>query len=443
LINAIGVVVKNSSFGVLIAAILAQTLAVAHSAEPRLQSGNAKPAALPKTWQAGPCTPGIFRFDRTAYVVLTKAEKGFGYAFSNGIVGNTGDSDARVACGHGAVMVDNTIWTGVPVVSSNTRFASRGVVLAGRLMEPAGGGKKPLVVFAHGSEENGWIDRAPDPYHMVARGLSVFVYDKRGTGMSMGEYTQNFPVLADDLVAASRAAKRLAQGRFNRFGLFGVSQGGWIAPLAANRVNAQFLGIGYGLAVDIAEQDAEKVSKQLQDSGYGADVLARARTLTDITERIVKSGIKEGLDELAAFQNDYRSAPWYALIQGNYSGMILSVPAADLRKNGIAHLEKLGVDWTHVPVDVLKQIAVPQLWALAGEDRQAPIAQTMARLANLRAQGGRITIYVFPDTGHGMWHSAVKDDPSQQGKVADGYHALLADWAKGKLASQYGKAVRN
>ena len=42
-----------------------------------------------------------------------------------------------------------------------------------------------------------------------------------------------------------------------------------------------------------------------------------------------------------------------------------------------------------------------------------------------------------------MWQSAVKDDLAQQGKVADGYHALLADWAKGKLAPQYGKAVPN
>ncbi len=40
------------------------------------------------------------------------------------------------------------------------------------------------------------------PYMLVAQGVSVFVYDKRGTGASEGDYTQNFELLADDAAAA-------------------------------------------------------------------------------------------------------------------------------------------------------------------------------------------------------------------------------------------------
>ncbi len=152
------------------------------------------------------------------------------------------------------------------------------------LNAPRGAGKNtPLVFYAHGSENRGWVDSARDPYQMVGRGVSVFVYDKRGTGLSKGEYTQNFPRLADDLVAASREAKRLADGRYGRFGLVGLSQGGWIVPLAAARAKAEFLGIGYGLVVDIAEQDAAQVTKELRERGYGDDIIAKARTVTDIT----------------------------------------------------------------------------------------------------------------------------------------------------------------
>lgn len=179
----------------------------------------------------------FFRQDQTGFVPLTKGGKGYGYTFSDGTVGNTQDAGALIACGKDAVLVNGKErWPKVALVETDTRFESHGVMLAGRLMEaPCAGKDTPLVVYAHGSESSGWIDRARDPYQMVGRGLSVFVYDKRGTGLSEGEYTQNFPRLADDLVAASREAKWLAQGRYGRFGLTGVSQGGWIAPLAQAR----------------------------------------------------------------------------------------------------------------------------------------------------------------------------------------------------------------
>ena len=53
----------------------------------------------------------------------------------------------------------------------------------------------------------------------------VFVYDKRGTDESDGEYTQNFELLAADAAAALTHAKAMARGRFSRAGYFGGSQG--------------------------------------------------------------------------------------------------------------------------------------------------------------------------------------------------------------------------
>ncbi|MEO0330545.1 MAG: alpha/beta hydrolase, partial [Bacteroidota bacterium] len=94
------------------------------------------------------------------------------------------------------------------------------------MIEPAvAGPETPLVIFAHGSERSGWLDTHRDPYQMVGRGLSVFVYDKRGTGASGGDYSQNVPRLAADLALAAAEAQRLAEGRFGRFGLIGLSQG--------------------------------------------------------------------------------------------------------------------------------------------------------------------------------------------------------------------------
>ena len=405
----------------------------------------AQPPAAPDAFSAAPCETGIFRKDQTAFVAVTKSGKGYNYTFSDGTVGNTQDAAALLACAKDAVLVGaKERWPKVAMGVSNTRFESNGVMLAGRLMEaPGAGPNTPLVVYAHGSEGSGWVDRARDPYQMVGRGVSVFVYDKRGTGLSEGDYTQNLPRLADDLVAASREAKRLAQGRYGRFGLVGLSQGGWIVPLAQARAKAQFIGVGYGLLVDIAEQDAAQVAKELRDRGYGEDVLAKARTMTDITARIVKSGYKDGLDDLAEVQQQFGKEAWFSAIKGGYTGVYLGMPVEELRKNGIPRFDKLGIDWSLNPVQVLSQVAVPQLWAFAQEDRQAPVAVTVERLSVLRGQGQAISIYLFPRADHGMWaYAEAPDGTRKHTHMAPGFHDLMADWAKGEVVGSYGQAYR-
>lgn len=145
-------------------------------------------------------------------------------------------------------------------------------------------------------------------------------------------------------MAASHKARRLAQGRHGRFGLVGVSQGRWIVPLAQARAKAQFIGIGYGLAVDVAQQDAAQVDKEMRERGYGGETVAQARRATEITARLVKSGYQDGLDELAAFQQQFAKEPWFAFIKGGYTGVLLGMPVEELRRHGVPQFDKLGVD---------------------------------------------------------------------------------------------------
>jgi alpha-beta hydrolase superfamily lysophospholipase len=81
------------------------------------------------------------------------------------------------------------------------------------LIEPAGPADptRPLVVLVHGSERTMAV-AAIYQRMLVAQGISVFAYQKRGTGDSEGEYTQNFELLADDAAAALAKARELARG---------------------------------------------------------------------------------------------------------------------------------------------------------------------------------------------------------------------------------------
>lgn len=392
---------------------------------------------------AAECEVGLYRGNGSAFVAVTRLDEGYRYTFNDGVLGATTEPQSTLECGAGFVRVRGLErWYKVQLRETDTVFSSQGVQLTGRLIEPLdAGAETALVVYAHGSEATAWIDRARDPYQMVGRGLSVFVYDKRGTGASEGTYNQNFPLLADDLVAAAHEAKRLAQGRFGRFGLFGLSQGGWIAPLAAERAGAEFIGIGYGLVVDILEEDAAQVELELREAGYGDEVIAKARSITDATGLIASSGYTQGLVELDQARERYGAEPWFSQIRGGFSGVILSIPTDELRANGIPQFDHLDIDWSLDPVEVLGQVQVPQLWVLAADDREAPIEQTLQRLQSLRDQGSDITIFVFPDVDHGMRTYEQSEEGSRTySHVAPGFYDLMADWAEGELAGRYGQA---
>lgn len=389
------------------------------------------------------CEVGIYGA-ADSFVVITRRGDDFRYSFSDGRRGDVSSGD-DVECGENAIRTDaGNVLARRDIAVTDTTFVSGNVTLAGQLLEPIGVGlDTPLVVLAHGSEALGWVNAVAYPFQFVGRGISVFVYDKRGTGLSEGEYSQNFPELADDLVAASKEAKRLAQGRYGRFGLFGFSQGGWIAPLAAARAEADFIGIGYGLVVDILEEDAAQVALELREAGFGDDVIEKARAITDITARLAVSGYRDGLDDLDAIRQQYRDEPWYPVVRGGFTGVILGMPSSQLRDEGIPMFDRLRIDWSIKPMDVLRTVDVPQLWVLAADDREAPVATTLERLQTLRGQGKDIRIGVYPNTDHGMREYVQADDGTREyTHITDTFYDLIADWASGTLEAEYAESYR-
>jgi hypothetical protein len=79
---------------------------------------------------------------------------------------------------------------------------------------------------------DGWRDRA----EAIARqGIATLIYDKRGTGDSTGSWrTSSYHVLAENAIAGIRFLKQCCPGLdLPSVGLCGISEGGWVVPLAA------------------------------------------------------------------------------------------------------------------------------------------------------------------------------------------------------------------
>ncbi|MDH3336307.1 MAG: alpha/beta fold hydrolase [Gammaproteobacteria bacterium] len=116
--------------------------------------------------------------------------------------------------------------------------AAHDLELAGMLFVPGGDGPFPAAVIIHGSgtsrRDSGWYLTLTQ--YLQENGIVVLLPDKRGSEQSAGDWrTASFEDLATDSVAAVNFLKNQGEVTISDIGVIGLSQGGHIAPLVADR----------------------------------------------------------------------------------------------------------------------------------------------------------------------------------------------------------------
>lgn len=324
---------------------------------------------------------------------------------------------------------------------TDTTFISHGVKLVGQLVMPAGTDKVPVVVLIHGAEPDSALTGYYLQHMLPAVGVGAFVFDKRGTGVSGGQYTQDFDLLADDDAAAVGEARRLAGDRLARIGFQAGSEGGWTAPLAASRTPVDFVIVCFGLAVDVMDEDQESIELQMREKGYSQEVIAKALKVGRAAEDLFASDFKEGFPEFDAVRAKYGKEPWFKDVRGDFSWLILSHSDDELRAMA------KDFDW-HTPIyydgmQTLRAGKTPQLWVVGGEDYDAPAAETSIRIKSLIADRLPFTLTYYPHAEHGMTLFETEADGTRDStNYAPGYFAMIRDFAlHGRLSGTYGDAV--
>ena len=165
-----------------------------------------------------------------------------------------------------------------------------GIALAGTLTlptEPAA----PLVIGVHGAEGS------TRQFHLFRHlestlppaGVATLVFDRRGEGESGGDGSaSSYEQFAADVRAWMRfcaADKRVDPARI---GLWGISQGGWIAPLAAASSPAPaFLVAVSAAGVTPGKQMSFATRALLREAGYGDEavdqMLALRRAMDELS----------------------------------------------------------------------------------------------------------------------------------------------------------------
>ena len=353
------------------------------------------------------------------------------------------DDGVRVSfpdCAGGRVVFNGVRGSRIAFEAHDTSFVSHGTRLVGRLVLPAGQDKVPIVVLVHGSEHDSALTYYSLQRMLPAQGIGAFVFDKRGTGASGGQYTQDFSLLADDDVAAMQQARQLAGPRAGRIGYQAGSEGGWVAPIAANRAPVDFVIVCFGLAVNVMDEDQEAVELQLSEKGYSAGEIADALQVARAAEAVFASDFTRGFDEFDALKAKYQHARWYKDLHGDFTFFLMGHSDAELRAM------KAQFDW-HTPftydgMSTLRADRTPQLWILGGEDYEAPSAETIKRLKSLIAAGRPLTLAYYSAAEHGMTLFETTADGSRVStRYAPGYFAMIRDFARdGHLRGTYGDA---
>ena len=232
--------------------------------------------------------------------------------------------------------------------SSTGFFNSGDVRLSYRLDLPERKGPVGAVVFGHGSgqQTKGTCRFLADRF--LARGMATLCFDKRGVGESTGTFVfvgpnDSIPVfddLASDMAAGVAFLRTRPEIDPKRIGLAGVSQAGWIIPIAAQKSHPAFMVLMVGPTVSVGIE------------GFYSRIVEFSNV-----------SVEEGYRQLPSFKGFH------------------------------------GFD----PKPVLESLNVPGLWLLGAEDRSIPTPATVEILDRLIASGKPYSRVVFPGFGHDLF----------------------------------------
>ncbi len=158
---------------------------------------------------------------------------------------------------------------------SDVTFTNGGVTLHGTVVAPPGGTKLPGLVMVHGSGAHSREDYRDQAEAFARQGIATLIYDKRTEGYS--QFSRSYSTLADDALAAVEALRKRPDVDPARVGVWGLSEGGWVAPLAASRsADVAFVVTLGANGVEPSRQQAWAIENQLRHLGMAGSMVRMA-----------------------------------------------------------------------------------------------------------------------------------------------------------------------
>jgi pimeloyl-ACP methyl ester carboxylesterase len=275
------------------------------------------------------------------------------------------------------------------------RIPARDARLAGTLYVPVSGGPAPAVIFVHGAgPQKRWGYRELAS-HFASKGIAALIYDKRGCGASTGDFgSASLHDLAEDALSWARLLRARPDVNPERIGLWGLSQGGIIIPIAAGRSPEVAFLIAVGGPLELEEQ-----------MRYFRANLYRRRGLSKAVLDVANKYALFGFD----LTNKIRSGT-------------LPVPRAWRPQFRTEFDLDMQAIWRRVRQPVL---------AIYGEnDKQVPVGPNIAQLREALTQSGNrdYEIIIYPGASHAIGSTRTGELGEDWVGYAPGYMDVMTDW---------------
>ena len=309
----------------------------------------------------------------------------------------------------------------IGVVSREVQLMSGDIKLAGTLILPSCNDACPALVYLLGSgpatRDGGMATHLAELFAKRA-GIAGLVYDKRGAGQSEGDWTRaSLQDLAFDAVNAMKFLRRQPNIDGDRIGLWGHSQGVWVATVATTLTNdiATLVAVSGGGA---APRESETFAYEM--------ALAHAR-ISDAEKEIALELVDDYFDYLAGKRHRdelvrkievAKQSDWYQYVAIDH---IL-----------VSEENRTNWEWVGVfdPVPIVETMRFPVLVIFGGADHSVPVdlSATRWRQGLTTAGNENYRIEIFPDGNH---HLATETAAHQSGgapNFVDGFLALQTKW---------------
>jgi uncharacterized protein len=277
-------------------------------------------------------------------------------------------------------------------------------------------GPRPGVVIVHGS---GAVDRfgadrslRPIIDHFTGSGYAVLSYDKPGVGDSGGDWLrQTFEDRAAETVDAVRFLAAHPAVDSARVGLWGISQGGWIGPLAAALAPGEigFLVVVSASAMSPCQQYEHQLRIEMTRDGFDDDQISGALALSARRTAALAAGVP-GAEILAAEPPAIAAEPWYRYCDA-----------------GAEDLDFVRPIWQFDFAPALRALRCPLLAVWGADDVHMPAQECAsgfaANLAAARHPDFRLQVY--PRAGHRLRDGTPGAAPDT---FAAGYLDDMTDW---------------
>ncbi len=287
-------------------------------------------------------------------------------------------------------------------------------------------GPRPGLVMVDGSGEGSFDDWGEWPDRLVNSGAVVLTHDKPGCGSPGDWLAQNFTDRAHEALAALRVLRAHPDTAGQPVGLYGVSQGGWVALLAATLATpdspVDFVVTVSGPGVSVAAQDRTRIERDLHAADLApAQISAALAWLDERTARILAG---EPVAGILAAQARYADAPWYPLATRYFDN---PVALGFLARN-------LDFD----PVPVLRQVTCPVLALFGAADTLVPVPESVAAFATELPPlpGDPHGLAVFPGADHGLFTADPDPAVPRTEQLAPGFLPILAAFLQARHRSE-------